>query len=442
MTDTPQQRAQAKYHTALASLAGQKGQRNGRLLGLASLGIMAGFSDDRILSEVRAASGNPPLTEGEIRHALASAHRDTAPLDGAAGAGKWTPPPKKPPPLGRRARDFVRRMIRHGTGTTGENLIASSPLQVPTEPLEQTAVFLRTLYATGDWLFCGAENESGVVGRNIQRAGDWPEWIAAAPDRLRHAMRQLGVANADGVPVTVRTPELLIANPLTGTEGAGKDGKPSYRCGACVAVGRFALVEFDALPLPEQCAFWAGVIRSGTLPLRALTFSGGKSIHGLVEIGAKDATAWEREIEMLLCAVANPDAPAEQQADRACKNPDRLTRLPGALRMDKGRVQSLLWLSRHALRYSPAVASRVQTSPTCTPPSATPRAPRPAPPVARSTVQAVAEPGTGPRSDRLPCCRDCWNWQPSGVKHGCAAGVAGRLSPDHQAPCPHADPVA
>lgn len=42
--------------------------------------------------------------------------------------------------------------------------------------------------------------------------------------------------------------------------------KPSHRCAACVASCRYALVEFDALPLPDQCRFWAGVIRSHVCP--------------------------------------------------------------------------------------------------------------------------------------------------------------------------------
>jgi hypothetical protein len=71
----------------------------------------------------------------------------------------------------------------------------------------------------------------------------------------------------------------------------------------------------------------------------------GKSIHGLVEIGAPDAAAWRLAKDKLLYAVANPYAPASHRADRACRNPDRLTRLAGATRPDKGTAQSLLWLA-------------------------------------------------------------------------------------------------
>ena len=77
----------------------------------------------------------------------------------------------------------------------------------------------------------------------------------------------------------------------------------------------------------------------------SLVYSGGKSIHGLVEISATDVDAWGKAIDKLLYAVANPNASEAYRADRACKNPDRLTRLAGAMRPDKGTTQSLLWLA-------------------------------------------------------------------------------------------------
>lgn len=32
-------------------------------------------------------------------------------------------------------------------------------------------------------------------------------------------------------------------------------------------------------------------------------------------------------------------------------------------------------------------------------------------------------------------CRDCWNWTPDGMLHGCAAGVESRPSPDWRGEC-------
>lgn len=344
-TETPTERVTQKYRDTLGLLAGMKGRRNASLLGLASLGIMAGLGDDRILAEVRAASGTPPLTDAEIMHALRTARRNTVPLTDKPDGQRWTPPQKPRPPLGNGAASFVHRMIAKGAGASFDTLRACSPFRTANRtPAEQAHWFFWALYGACDMVFVGTQTDKGEPWKNIIPAWTWKQRFF------------------EGEP----PPPLLIANPLTGREGETKEGSLSYRCGACVAAFRFALVEFDALPIAEQCAFWAGVIASGTLPLRSLVYSGGKSIHGLVEIGAADVDAWGKAIDKLLYAVANPTAPDAYRADRACRNPDRLTRLPGAIRPDKGTTQSLLWLA------SPQTASGC---PTIAPPSERTEAP-------------------------------------------------------------------
>ena len=394
----PQARALSRYRDGLASLAGMKGQRNASLLGLVSLGIMAGLGDDRILCEVGAASGTPPLTDGEIKHALTTAHRDTVPLTDRPQSGRWTPPPGKPPPLGSGAASFVPRMIGKGRGATFATLSACSPVEIPTEPREQARVYLSTLYADGDLLFIGKQTNPGVIGETIRTAAEWR-----------------------GLFSTSEPPPHVIANPLTGAEGMTKEGKPSFRCGACVAAYRFALLEFDDMPLDDQAAFWAGVIGAGTLPLRSLTYSGGKSIHALVDIGAADSVSWEKAIDTLLHATCHFSANKAHQSDRACRNPDRLPRLPGAVRPDKGTRQALLWLSKETA----------------------PRAPTIAPPLTHATTRTepLPSPCVETGVNGAARCRDCWNWTPDGIKHGCRAGVKLRKSPDRREPCQRFDIV-
>lgn len=398
MNHVPAERAARKYRDRLAALAGLKGRRNAELLGLVTLGVMAGLSDDRILAEVRGASGNPPLTDAEIRHALAHAHLDTVPLtDRQDMTRTWRPTPPKPPPLRAGARSYVQRMIDKGRGATFEALAASSPVPIPPDTMTQTRAFLRNLYADNEMLFFGDRTDAGRIGQNIRTADEWQCVIDTDP------------------------PPLLIANPLTGREGLTKEGTPSFRCGACVSACRFALVEFDAMPLPEQCAFWSGVIESGTLPLRSLVFSGGKSIHGLVEIRAQNVSTWAQRMECLMYAVCHPDAPDKFKADRACKNTDRLTRLAGALRPDKGTRQTLLWLSPGTPPVSPTIA-----------PPPTHATTRPKPPPSPCVI-------TG--KNGAARCRDCWNWTPDGFGHGCAAGIRERPSPDWHGPCAFFDAV-
>ena len=379
---------ETKYRDGLAGLAGAVGQRNARLLGIVTLGIMAGYGDDRIFDEVKGASGIPPLGDQEIRHALQTAHRDTVPLDRAHPKTRWTPPPKLVPPLGARASDFVGSMIEAGAGSSSLPFADRSPVRIPAGPREQARAFLSALYDTGDLLFIGDKYDIGAVGANIRTAGEWRGASASEP-----------------------LPPLVIANPLSGAEGMTKEGKPSFRCGACVAAFRYALVEFDAMSMENQISFWTGVLDTGVLPVRSLTFSGNKSIHALVEIGVADSDAWGWAIDTLLFAVCNPNAAKDLQADRACRNADRLTRLPGAIRQDKGRTQTLLWLSARGACASPATA-------------------QPARRVDGVTTKQTVAPG-----DAAARCRDCWNWTPNGIKHGCAAGVKVRPSPDWRGAC-------
>lgn len=77
--------------------------------------------------------------------------------------------------------------------------------------------------------------------------------------------------------------------------------------------------------------------------------------------------------------------------------------------------------------------------------------PRTAPPSARTEVppEAPGAPDAPPPCDSEALtptstarCRDCWRWQPDGIKHGCAAGVESRPSPDWRGDCRGFDEVA
>ncbi|MEI7900109.1 MAG: hypothetical protein WCK89_07640 [bacterium] len=216
-------------------------------------------------------------------------------------------------------------MIGRGTGATFETLTASSPAAIPPEPGRQTACFFGAMYDDTDYLFCGEQYHKGEIGKNVRTAKDWSQLVNITQRALPSP--------------------LLIANPLTGQNALTKDGKPSLRCADSVKQHRYALVEFDAMPLEEQYTFWTGVIATGKLPLRSLVYSGSKSLHGLIEIDAPDLAQWGKRIEVLLFATCNPDAPKNRQADRACRDPNRMTRLAGALRPDKKTWQRLLWLA-------------------------------------------------------------------------------------------------
>jgi hypothetical protein len=88
---------------------------------------------------------------------------------------------------------------------------------------------------------------------------------------------------------------------------------------------RHALIEFDKISTTEQWAILAG----SRVPLAAVTYSGGKSIHGLVRINARDRREYEDRVRALYAHFAN------YLPDETCRNPSRFSRLPGARRFDK-----------------------------------------------------------------------------------------------------------
>jgi hypothetical protein len=136
-------------------------------------------------------------------------------------------------------------------------------------------------------------------------------------------------------------PPLFIPNPMTGKGGKTKSGKESYRCDETVAEWRYALFEVDheEITLGHQAAFWKRQIeKEDGIPVEAITYSGGKSLHALIRVDCKTEVEWDKKVR-------NGAFPAWMRlgADKSCRNPSRLSRLPGHMR-DGERLQSLLYL--------------------------------------------------------------------------------------------------
>lgn len=92
-----------------------------------------------------------------------------------------------------------------------------------------------------------------------------------------------------------------------------------------VAAFRHALVEFDRVPLEQQFA----IILATRLPVSAVVYSGGKSLHAWVRVNAADRETYKQRVAAIHAL------PLLAGMDKANKNPSRLSRLPGARRGDK-----------------------------------------------------------------------------------------------------------
>ena len=357
-----------RYRAALLNPP-PKGHRHPQLAGVVALGVMAGAIDAEIVNDVSAAWGYSTGERTEIEDTIRRQRKKFVPKSDLLGqqpaARRMVQPPQRWTGgfTGQQARTFIEKMLQVGKSTTSfEDMKRLSPTPIPPDGLGQTLTFLKTIHRSTDFVFMGDPTEARLRTR-VQTVESWIDAITRP--------RSYGVV--------IQAPALVGVNALTGTAYVSQVGAGSYRCDETVASGRYARIEYDGMPVPQQLQFWGGVIRSGALPLRALTFSGGKSVHAVLEIGATDRNSWDEKTTKLETLLCNEGLPDDLKADNSFRHPSHMTRTPGARRRENGSEQSLLWLSGEALRPTPA-----------TPP---PRPPTPPPdaPMASASVMAQKE---------------------------------------------------
>ena len=118
-----------------------------------------------------------------------------------------------------------------------------------------------------------------------------------------------------------------------------------------VAAFRHALVEFDSVPLAQQFA----IVLATRLPVSAVVYSGGKSLHAWVRVDAPDRETYKQRVAAIHAL------PLLAGMDKANKNPSRLSRLPGARRGDK--VQRVVAIGVGAASWDEWTRTHEQTTP-------------------------------------------------------------------------------
>ena len=325
----------ASYRAELDALASRVGERNRRLFTIALKGRAAGVAEDDLVADIVSSSGEPPLSEREVRRAVEKVFRLPQP--------KYRPEKRRGNPVLSRiakskprasakpapdapqsgVRPFVREMIELGGGkATSRDLMDVSPVPIRRESHLQALDFCLALNEPDSgWFFAGEPRQ--------KRTRDRLTLLDELEAKL--VFDDLG-----------KFPTHILPNDLTGEPGLNEKGEESYALESCLLHRRYAVVEFDAMPLAEQAAFWLGAIRSDLLPIRSLVYSGGKSIHGLLRLkDDEDFKSQWRILESALCCDPDP----AYRCDLACRNPGRMTRFPGAIRPETGKRQTLLYLA-------------------------------------------------------------------------------------------------
>ena len=370
MTDEAfQNRQRGKYQTALANL--MPGTRDANLVTVTLYGRQAGMTSEELYDDIMAnAPGptrpNPVAVRRAIEHAARTVELGGRKNFGATTNAKtaafdriWTP--KREPTAAERreaarkalpeaTRGTVARLVAEGRGTTSATLREMSPTAIPVAPAEQAAAQLNALGADWRWLIW-----AGTIGAKGKRGA------IVAPGALADTIRA-GLADI---------PTHVSLNPLTGNEGMTKDGTPSFDCAETVAAFPFALLEFDGLPLQDQCAVFASLIRKKPGRVVSIVYSGGKSLHAVMlipecddrrlysktrvealreERTQADDMKWAANMEKLRNLFASSDNEAERIDLAPTMNPAIHTRLAGAYRADKGKRQVLLYLDAELAR--------------------------------------------------------------------------------------------
>lgn len=326
MVDDKRQLIRA-FDDCMAAFPSGRGTRNCVLLPRAAcLAVKLGMDETAFADAVHEVA--PDMGTADVRRTFRTAGHKVVPT-GGFGSATWmrnqTTRRKAEPP--RTFPNHVRNLIQAGRDVrTIEGLMNLSV--DPVAELSPWFQLMRQLWRLfpGErdivYIFRNDPPTPGVLGRSVMRVVDWLHSQCPNP------------------PITAG--ELVVPNPFTGSIGETADGRKSYIAQSCIAAFPHMVLEFDEMPLETQCQFWAGFIRESRLPLVCLAYSGGKSIHGCVHVGAANMPDWFAKREQMLALFAS-DPETAFRVDPQAMRPRTGMRLAGVTRKNTGREQRLVW---------------------------------------------------------------------------------------------------
>ena len=185
-------------------------------------------------------------------------------------------------------------------------------LQEPVQwdPVRELITYLETLFDSTDnvgYVTTSFERD----GKHLPTKGNWDRTAGELIQALQGCSGDIGAVLGDYNPAVGAW---IRFNPLDGN-GCKNDNVTDYR---------FALVESDHMDLEKQNA----LIRELELPVAALVYSGGKSVHAIVRIEAATLEEYRKRVDYLYTILRKNSFDCDTQN----KNPSRLSRMPGVLR--------------------------------------------------------------------------------------------------------------
>jgi hypothetical protein len=217
------------------------------------------------------------------------------------------------------------------------------------EHLTDLAVFLQLLVAvlelwflkTADFLRRLYPKQCNIIFTDQQSQGKlvWNETMA---DQL---VDSAITKNTEGA--------WIMVNPVNGKFlPIPRLGKKSQRAEENLVAYEYLLIESDSV----EMELWLRVLSKLDLPIVSVTTSGSKSAHALVRVGQKDREGY------LARASEIADLVVPLGADPAAMSAVRLTRVPGCMRRDTGKAQTLIYFNPDAGILNPSNSTGLESS--------------------------------------------------------------------------------
>lgn len=182
-------------------------------------------------------------------------------------------------------------------------------------PVQEIITYLRARFEPSEYIgYVTSVYEDAETGKLSPQRGNYDRTAGQIIELLEHCNGDIGSVLGDADP---RAGAWIRVNPLDG-KGIKDENVTDYR---------YVLVESDSLPIEQQNA----LMHDLELPIVTLTHTGGKSLHAIVRVDASNREEYRQRVAYLFDVCEKNGL----RIDRSCKNPSRLTRLPGFQRGDK-----------------------------------------------------------------------------------------------------------
>lgn len=179
-------------------------------------------------------------------------------------------------------------------------------------PVEQLRAYLEVLFKPEEYVgYVTNEVYQGEGGRVIPSKGYFHQTAGELLRCLNKYPNDLGATVGDW---NKEAGAWIRFNPIDG-QGVKNENVTRFD---------FALVECDSMPVTDQEAMYCKL----ELPIAALVYSGGKSLHAIVHVDASGYDEYRKRVEFLYDFLVKHGLPVDKQN----RNPSRLSRMPGATR--------------------------------------------------------------------------------------------------------------